>query len=187
MSFDSRREGQPWFAASWLGVGPLHTIDEAAEETEAMEKRERQEGITTRQARGRTQRWQPLQPNLVRVNEVARRFGQTQFRALLHHVDVEALERALRRGRDRAASPGIDRVTVVDYERNLDANLQRLHKRVHSGQYWPKPVRLTYIPKADGQSASARHSVTGGQDRPGRGGRGAERRLRGRLSGSLSD
>src|SRR5271165_2898422 len=52
-----------------MGVGPLHTIDEAAEGNEAMEKRERQEGITTGQAKGRTQRWQPLQPNLARVNE----------------------------------------------------------------------------------------------------------------------
>lgn len=114
-----------------------------------MEKRERQEGITTGQAKGRTQRWQPLQPNLARVNEAARRSGQTRFTALLHHVDVGALERAFRRQR-RAASPGVDRVTVEDYERNLEANLQRLHERVHSGQYWPKPVRRTYIPKADG-------------------------------------
>ena len=114
-----------------------------------MEKRERQEGITTGQAKGQTQRWLPLQPNLVRVNEAARRSGQTRFTALLHHVDVAALERAFRRQR-RAASPGIDRVTAEDYERNLEANLQRLHERVHSGQYWPKPVRRTYIPKADG-------------------------------------
>ena len=90
-----------------------------------MEKRERQEGITTGQAKGQTRRWQPLQPNLARVNEAARRSGQTRFTALLHHVDVAALERAFRRQR-RAASPGIDRVTVEDYERNLEANLQRL-------------------------------------------------------------
>src|SRR5271166_6016685 len=66
-----------------MGVGPLHTIDEVAEGNEAMEKRERQEGITPGQAKGQTQRWQPLQPNLARVNEAARRSGQTQFTALL--------------------------------------------------------------------------------------------------------
>jgi hypothetical protein len=54
-----------------MGVGPLHTIDEVAEGNEAMEKRERQEGITPGQAKGQTQRWQPLQPNLARVNEAA--------------------------------------------------------------------------------------------------------------------
>ena len=142
-------EGQPQFAASRMGVGPLHIIDEVTEGNEVMEKRERQEGITSGQAKGQTQRWQPLQPNLERVNEAARRSGQTRFTALLHHVDVAALERAFRRQR-RAASPGIDRVKVEDYERNLEVNLQRLHARIHSGQYWPKPVRRTYIPKADG-------------------------------------
>ena len=63
-------EGQPQFAASRMGVGPLHIIDEVTEGNEVMEKRERQEGITPRQAKGQTQRWQPLQPNLERVNEV---------------------------------------------------------------------------------------------------------------------
>ena len=114
-----------------------------------MEKRGRQEGITTEQAKGRTQRWQPLLPNLRRVNEAARRSGQTRFTALLHHVDVAALERAFRRQR-RAASPGVDRVTVDEYEQDLEANLRELHQRIHSGQYWPQPVRRTYIPKPDG-------------------------------------
>jgi RNA-directed DNA polymerase len=80
---------------------------------------------------------------------VARRDGQTRFTALLHHVDVQALGRAFKRQR-RAASPGVDRVTVDEYEQNLEENLQRLHERVHSGQYWPKPVLRVYIPKADG-------------------------------------
>src|SRR3954452_11733612 len=132
-----------------MGVGPLHSIDEVAEGDEVMEKRGRQEGITTEQAKGRTPRWQPLLPNLRRVNEAARRSGQTRFTALLHHVDVAALERAFRRQR-RAASPGVDRVTVDEYEQALEANLRELHQRVHSGQYWPQPVRRTYIPKLDG-------------------------------------
>ena len=142
-------EGQPQDAVSRMGVGPPHTIEEVTEGDEVMEKRGRQDGITTEQAKGRTQRWQPLLPNLQRVNEAARSSGQTRFTALLHHVDVAALERAFRRQR-RAASPGMDRVTVDDYERELEANLRRLHDSIHSGQYWPKPVRRTYIPKADG-------------------------------------
>src|SRR3954452_24557259 len=105
-----------------MGVGPPHTIAEVTEGDEVMEKRGRQDGITTEQAKGRTQRWQPLLPNLQRVNEAARSSGQTRFTALLHHVDVAALERAFRRQR-RAASPGTDRVTVDDYERELEAYL----------------------------------------------------------------
>src|SRR5215211_7119981 len=132
-----------------MGVGPLHSIDEVAEGNEVMEKRGRQDGITTEQAKGRTLRWQPLLPNLRRVNEAARRSGRTRFTALLHHGDVAALERAFRRQR-RAASPGVDGVTVAEYEQALESNLQHLHDRVHSGQYWPQPVRRTYIPKGDG-------------------------------------
>jgi retron-type reverse transcriptase len=114
-----------------------------------MERRDQLEGSPQQAAKGQTQRWQPLLPHLLRVNAVARRSGQTRFTALLHHVDVAALTRAFRRQR-RAASPGVDRVTVDEYEQNLEENLQRLHERVHSGQYWPKPVLRAYIPKADG-------------------------------------
>jgi hypothetical protein len=41
------------------------------------------------------------------VNDAARRSRQIRFTALLHHVDVEALERAFRRLR-RKAAPGMD-------------------------------------------------------------------------------
>ena len=41
-------------------------------------------------------------------------------------------------------------MTVDEYEQNLEENLRCLHARVHSGQYWPKPVLRAYIPKADG-------------------------------------
>ena len=113
------------------------------------EKRGQLEGNPHRTAKGQTQRWQPLLPHLLRVNAVARRSGQTRFTALLHHVDVEALRRAFKRQR-RAASPGVDRMTVDEYEQHLEEHLLRLHERVHSGQYWPKPVLRAYIPKADG-------------------------------------
>ena len=64
-------EGQPQVAAPRMGVRPLHSIGEVAEGNEAMEKRGRQEGITMEQAKGQTQRWQSLLPNLRRVNEAA--------------------------------------------------------------------------------------------------------------------
>jgi group II intron reverse transcriptase/maturase len=119
------------------------------EGNDMVEGRGRPAGNTLESAKGQTQRWQPLLPNLQRVNAAALATGRTRFTALLHHVDVAALERAFRRQR-RAASPGVDRVTMDQYEQDLEGNLQRLHARVHSGQYWPKPVLRTYIPKADG-------------------------------------
>ena len=83
------------------------------------------------------------------MNAAARAAVQTRFTALLHHIDVEALERAFRRQK-RQASAGVDGITVADYEQNLEANLQDLCARVHTGRYRPQPVRRVYIPKADG-------------------------------------
>ena len=99
--------------------------------------------------RVRTQSRVALPFNLARVNAAARSAVQTRFTALLHHVDVEALARAFRRQKTQA-SAGVDGITVADYEQNLDANLQDLCARVHTGRYRPQPVRRVYIPKADG-------------------------------------
>ncbi len=98
---------------------------------------------------GRTQGRTDLPDHLARVNDAAARSRQTRFTALLHHVDVEALERAFRRLRRRAA-PGVDGVTVETYEKRLTDNLRELCDKVHCGGYKPQPVRRTYIPKADG-------------------------------------
>jgi len=90
-----------------------------------------------------------LPSNLARVNAAARKAVQTRFTALLHHVDVGALERAFRRQK-RRASAGVDGITVADYEQRLEENLQDLCARIHTGRYRPQPVRRVYIPKADG-------------------------------------
>jgi hypothetical protein len=96
--------------------------------------------------RVRTQSRAALPSNLARVNAAARAAVQTRLTALLHHVDAEALERAFRRQK-RQASAGVDGVTVLDYEQNLEANLQDLCVRVHTGRYRPQPVRRVYIPE----------------------------------------
>src|SRR5580704_12995748 len=99
--------------------------------------------------RARTQSRVALPPNLARVNAAARTAVQTRFTALLHHVNVEALERAFRRQR-RQASAGIDGMTVAMYAQDLEPNLRDLCARIHTGRYRPQPVRRVYIPKADG-------------------------------------
>ena len=114
-----------------------------------MEGRGWPEGEPRENARVRTQSRVTLQSNLARVNEAARRDKSTRFTALLHHVDVSALERAFRRLK-RNAAPGVDGETVASYEQELAQNLERLYAQIHSGRYRPQPVRRVYIPKADG-------------------------------------
>jgi RNA-directed DNA polymerase len=49
------------------------------------------------------------------------------------------------------AVAGVDGVTWESYGWDLEANLQDLHVRVHSGRYRARPSRRAYIPKADGR------------------------------------
>jgi group II intron reverse transcriptase/maturase len=87
---------------------------------------------------------------LDRVRQVAKRDKDARFTALLHHVDIDRLREAYRALNPQAAA-GVDGVTREAYGENLEANLQDLHRRLHSGAYRAKPVRRTYIPKADGR------------------------------------
>jgi len=120
-----------------------------SKETRRAEGRGQPEGNPREGSRVRTLSRAALPPNLARVNVAARKAVQTRFTALLHHVDAAALERAFR-CQKRQASAGVDGITVADYEQNLEANLQDLCARVHTGRYRPQPVRRVYIPKADG-------------------------------------
>ena len=120
-----------------------------SKETRCAEGRDQPEGTPREGGRVRTQSRVALPSNLARVNAAARAAVQTRFTALLHHVNVELLTRAFRRQK-RRASAGVDGITVSDYEQNLEANLQDLCARVHTGRYRPQPVRRVYIPKADG-------------------------------------
>ena len=118
-------------------------------ETRCAEGRGGLEADPRKRAEGRTQSRKPLPAKLAWVNEAARGDKSTRFTALMHHVDVSALERAFRRLK-RSAAPGVDGETVDSYEQNLAQNLSQLNARVQSGCYRPQPVRRVYIAKAAG-------------------------------------
>src|ERR1700751_4198707 len=82
------------------GVGLVHSTDEAVEGDETRGGNPRVE------ARVRTQSRTALPPNLARVNAAAQQAAQTRFTALLHHVDIAALERAVRRQKGLARAGG---------------------------------------------------------------------------------
>ena len=91
-----------------------------------------------------------LSQGLDRVRQAAERDKKARFTALLHHIDVDCLREAYQ-GLNPKAAAGVDEVTWEAYGENLEANLQDLHRRLHSGAYRAKPVRRVYIPKADGR------------------------------------
>lgn len=47
---------------------------------------------------------------------------------------------------------GVDEITIKQYERDVEANLSRVAGQLKLGQYQPKAIRRTYIPKADGKT-----------------------------------
>lgn len=143
-------EGQPEHGAEpRSGVGPVHSTDEALEGNEGVEGRGWPGGSLRKTVKVRTQGRRTLPLNLLRVYEAAKRNKQARFTALLHHVDVVALERAFRRLK-RKASAGVDGETVTSYEEKLQTKLKNLCERVHTGRYQPRAVRRVYIPKSDG-------------------------------------
>ena len=73
-----------------------------------------------------------------------------QFTTLAHLLDVPMLERAFWSLNPKSAA-GVDRVTWQDYKRNLETNLEELHKRLKDDTYRPQPVERRWIPKSNGK------------------------------------
>jgi RNA-directed DNA polymerase len=88
---------------------------------------------------------------LERVRQAASKDKEMRFTALLHHIyNPEAL-RAAYVCLKKEAAPGVDGETWRHYGETLEDNLQDLSHRLQRGAYRAKPVRRTYIPKADGR------------------------------------
>ncbi len=117
---------------------------------ESVEQREGAKGNSEETYMRRTQRRGSVSQGLDRVRQAARKGKKERFTALLHHVDVELLKAAYY-DLKRKAAPGIDGVTWMDYEKDLEASLVDLHARVHHGTYRARPSRRKYIPKPNGR------------------------------------
>ena len=91
-----------------------------------------------------------ISPGLQRIAAMAREHPERAFTTLAHHIDMKLLKEAHYRTRKDGAV-GVDGETAEAYAAELEANLQSLLGRFHTGTYRAPPVRRRYIPKADGQ------------------------------------
>ena len=118
---------------------------------EGMEGRGRAKGNPSQQTASRAQDRIDALSALARVRQVAERDKQVRFTTLLHHVyNIDHL-RAAYLALKRDAAPGIDGETWQHYGEALEENLRDLSGRLARGAYRAKPVKRTYIPKADGR------------------------------------
>ena len=91
-----------------------------------------------------------VQSALGRVRQVAVREKKLKFTSLMHHIaSVDTLREAYF-SLKRNASAGIDGITWRHYGEDLEAYLDDLSTRLKRGTYRAKPVKRSYIPKADG-------------------------------------
>jgi RNA-directed DNA polymerase len=72
-----------------------------------------------------------------------------KFTSLIHLLTEDFLKECFRELK-KNKSPGIDGITVSEYEEQLDENIADLIARLKSKKYKPKPVKRVYIPKPNG-------------------------------------
>src|SRR6266508_2137042 len=78
---------------------------------------------------------------------------------------------AYRRVAANKGAPGVDEVTLGEFEADLENNLYRIWNRMSSGSYFPPPVRAVEIPKPHGGGVRVLgRAHDRRQDRPDRGG-----------------
>ena len=85
------------------------------------------------------------------IHQRAKTQPNAVFNNLFSLLNEELLRHAFRRLK-RGKAPGVDGVTLVDYETNLRGNLQDLLQRLHRGSYRPQPSLRKNIPKGNGKT-----------------------------------
>src|SRR5215468_4235902 len=118
---------------------------------EAGEERERAKGNTDGETRPGRSAGPGVSSELGRVRQVAQRDKEARFTALLHHVSLERLVVAYWALSPKAA-PGVDAVSIGEFEQQWRDNLYKLWNRMSSGSYFPGPVRGVEIPKDNGKA-----------------------------------
>jgi hypothetical protein len=65
-------------------------------------------------------------------------------------TEPASLMQAWRRVRANRGAAGVDMVTLAEFERDLQTNLEALSARLREGRYYPMPVRAVQMRKASG-------------------------------------
>lgn len=88
-----------------------------------------------------------MQTKLERIAQIAKENPKEKFTSLAHLMDENMLKQC-HKELDKNKAAGIDEVTKVEYEANLDGNIIDLLQRLKTHKYRPQAVRRVYIPKA---------------------------------------
>jgi RNA-directed DNA polymerase len=90
----------------------------------------------------------PERHNSRRLTDHLKLDGKKKVHSLVDKVYHRTnLKRAWESVKANRGSSGVDGVTIEDFEKDLENNLDRLHKELREGRYQPQPVRRLEIPK----------------------------------------
>lgn len=93
-------------------------------------------------------REKPERHNARRLSDHLKLDGKKKVHSLVDKVYQRTnLKVAWKRVKANRGAGGIDGVTVEEFEKDLEANLERLHQELREGRYQPQPVRRLEIPK----------------------------------------
>ena len=67
-------------------------------------------------------------------------------------IDKRAVWEAYKRVKANQGAPGVDGMSIADFEQDLANNLYRIWNRMSSGSYFPEAVRRVDIPKGGGRT-----------------------------------
>jgi RNA-directed DNA polymerase len=65
-------------------------------------------------------------------------------------ISKRAVWEAWEKVKANKGAPGVDAVTIAEFESDLKNNLYKIWNRLSSGTYFPPPVRAVEIPKPHG-------------------------------------
>ena len=106
-----------------------------------------------------------MHDRLDRITTRAESDTTATFSNLFSLLNTELLFYAFRKlKRDKA--PGVDGVTVDDYEENLQDNLQGLEDRLHCGSYRPQPSLRREISKGNSKTRPLGIATVTGKSTP---------------------
>jgi len=83
---------------------------------------------------------------LERISQLVREHPDRKLQTIMHLVNTETL-RGVHERQDKNKAYGVDRVTKMEYDENIDENLNTLVTNMKQFSYRPQPVRRVYIPK----------------------------------------
>ena len=85
----------------------------------------------------------------MRIHQTAKQNRSLRFDNLLHHITPQRLLQAYQCLNKKSAK-GVDGVSWQTYGSQLSKRIKDLHRRIHTQQYHPQPVKRIWIPKANG-------------------------------------